>query len=132
MEKWNFIDHLKKISNQNEFHHVSIKKKTISNHFSPNQMIWTRWFFFSNPKINSLLNKIRGKTRRDKDNYQQKCRKGGKIARRGAAISLIISRGVPYMNKGNFWGAGKIKLAFTHYNQVVLNKSYEQYCMILI
>ena len=66
--------------------------------------------FFSNPKINSLLNKIRGKTRRDKDNYQQKCRKGGKIARRGAAISLIISRGVPYMNKGNLWGVGKLNL----------------------
>ena len=36
------------------------------------------------------------------------------------------------MNKGNLWGAGKIKFALTHYNQVVLNKSYEQYCMILI
>ena len=83
-------------------------------------------FFFSNPKINSLLNKIRGKTRRDKDNYQQKCRKGGKIARRGAAISLIISRGVPYMNKGNLWGVGKLKFAVTHYNQVVFNKSHEQ------
>ena len=39
-------------------------------------------------------------------------------------ISLIISKGVPYMNKGNLWGAGKIKFALTHYNQVVLNKSH--------
>ena len=24
-------------------------------------------------------------------------------------ISLIISKGVPYMNKGNLWGVGKLK-----------------------
>ena len=47
-------------------------------------------------------------------------------------ISLIISKGVPYMNKGNLWGVGKLNLLNTHYNQVVLNTSHEQYFMILI
>ena len=72
-----------------------------------NQMIP---FFFQILKLIADSIKYVGKTRRDKDNYQQKCRKGGKIARRGAAISLIISRGVPYMKKGNLWGAGELNL----------------------